>query len=432
MNLFYKLQAYIKSKLIIKNFIWLFISEFFSKGIMFFLAIILARYLGTDGYGRFNFSLSFTALFAILADFGLSTLLIREISRKQEQLDGYLDHLISLKVITSLVSSIILFITATVIDQSTDIKSLIYVFAIYTIASSFNDFLRSIFRSFQKMQYEAYSKFFQSFTLFCLILFFIFQKISLQGIVVIYAIVAVLTIFFNAYFVFKETRKSFTFKVEPRVFKEIIAMSWPFAVSSFFVLIYMKIDVLMLGSLNKDVNAVGIYSAIYNFLYTFAFFPDMVVNTVYPSMSRFYHQKEVRTLKIFYKKLFWIFFGTGALLVLASYVFPRFIISIVFGEAFIGGAGVLSVISLAVFISFISHANLVFMNSVNLEKKYLYSTFGAAILNVALNYYLIPRYSMLGAAWATVISETVGFGYCCYAIYIKNKYELSSSHDIVA
>lgn len=427
MKIIKKLQEYIKSKLIVKNFIWLFISEFFSKGVMFFLAIILARYLGANNYGKFNFALAYTALFSILADFGLSTLLIREVSRNSERRDDYLDHVITLKIVMSIISSVAIVLSAIFINQPTEIKNFIYIFAIYTIASSFNDFLRSIFRSFQKMQYEAYSKFFQSLVLFTLILIFIFQKIDTKGIVIIYTIVAILTILFNIFFVFKKTKSIFKFRANKTILKEIVKMSWPFAVSSFFVLIYMKIDVLMLGTLNKNDSVVGIYSAIYNFLYTFAFFPDMVVNTVYPSMSHFYHNSDIRTLKKYYFNVFKIFFLSGSLLVLASFLFPKTIIMIVFGKEFITGAGTLSIISLAVFISFISHANLVFMNSVNLERKYLYSTIAAALLNVGLNFYFIPRFSMLGAAWSTVISEIVGFSYCCYAISIKNKYELSKS-----
>ena len=61
------------NKILFKNSFWLLGSEFLNKIMMFLLTIILARYLGSEGYGQLSVSLSFTGLFVIIADFGIST-----------------------------------------------------------------------------------------------------------------------------------------------------------------------------------------------------------------------------------------------------------------------------------------------------------------------------------------------------------------------
>ena len=56
-------------------------AELVNKVIMFSLTIIITRYLGAEGYGQFAFAMGFTSLFFIFADFGISTLAVKEIAR---------------------------------------------------------------------------------------------------------------------------------------------------------------------------------------------------------------------------------------------------------------------------------------------------------------------------------------------------------------
>jgi O-antigen/teichoic acid export membrane protein len=67
----------------------------------FFFTVFTARYLGAEGYGVLAFALAFTGIFAVLSDMGLSTLMIREISRNPNLVRKFVrlsktDHLYSL------------------------------------------------------------------------------------------------------------------------------------------------------------------------------------------------------------------------------------------------------------------------------------------------------------------------------------------------
>jgi O-antigen/teichoic acid export membrane protein len=48
----------------------------------------LARYLGADGFGVLSFAISITAIFGILVDMGLSTLMIREVTRDKPKINN--------------------------------------------------------------------------------------------------------------------------------------------------------------------------------------------------------------------------------------------------------------------------------------------------------------------------------------------------------
>ena len=62
------------------NFLSLTSGEIISKILQIFIFIYLARALGKDDFGIFSFGISFAFIIVIIANFGLSTLLVREIS----------------------------------------------------------------------------------------------------------------------------------------------------------------------------------------------------------------------------------------------------------------------------------------------------------------------------------------------------------------
>ncbi len=71
---------------IIKNSIFLILSQIFSKIFNFGLILVLTRLLGTSGYGLYSFSFSYVSLFVVLTHLGITNLLVREIARNKEEI----------------------------------------------------------------------------------------------------------------------------------------------------------------------------------------------------------------------------------------------------------------------------------------------------------------------------------------------------------
>ena len=58
---------------------------------------ITTRYLGTAGYGRFSLALSFVQLFAVVADAGLTTIVVRELAQRPERASSLLGSALALR-----------------------------------------------------------------------------------------------------------------------------------------------------------------------------------------------------------------------------------------------------------------------------------------------------------------------------------------------
>src|SRR6185503_16083283 len=84
---------------IFKNTFWLLGAEVFTKIIGFFTVIWLARHYGPAAFGKFEYALSVVSIFAIFADFGFSTLIIRDIARDKSKLAQYIDNILVIKFV---------------------------------------------------------------------------------------------------------------------------------------------------------------------------------------------------------------------------------------------------------------------------------------------------------------------------------------------
>ena len=85
-----------------KNISVLFLAQVISYILAFFYTIYAARYLGVSGFGILSFALAFTMIFAVMADLGLSTLLVRDVSRDVMILKKYLGNMALMKGIIGL------------------------------------------------------------------------------------------------------------------------------------------------------------------------------------------------------------------------------------------------------------------------------------------------------------------------------------------
>ena len=137
------------------NFLVLAFSEFFSKAMQLVVFVYIARILGKESFGIFSFGLAFGLLAAIIADFGLSSLIVREISRSRKDAEKYLSNAVAIKMVLSLITAVISYLLLSIIGYGSQEKTIAYVMLAFAILQTFTDIYCSIFRAFERMHYDA-------------------------------------------------------------------------------------------------------------------------------------------------------------------------------------------------------------------------------------------------------------------------------------
>ncbi len=110
------------------------------------------------------------------------------------------------------------------------------------------------------------------------------------------------------------------------------------------------------------------------------------------------------------KKLFWVLIFVSLITALPTTILSKYLITIIFGTGFLGALTVLQIYvwsNIGAALNMLAQQILV---AENLTKIISMTTFLGMITNIVLNIFLIPKYGMAGAAFASLISYLIPFG----------------------
>lgn len=409
---YYLAQNYTPNQTIFKNTFWLFLAEFFRNGIRFLIQIFIARKLGAEGFGLFAFALSFAGIFAFLADFGFSTLVLRNIARDKTEMKEYFDNIIFIKTVLGLAVFLLIILSAQLLsfDESTEI--LIYLAGAISIINTFSDFFRSFFRAFEKMQWEAFSKIGEGILLALVIGFLIFNNAGLKEIFYGYIATEIIILIVNLLilkFRFLKEGLFKRYKINRDKIKFILKESLPLVFSAVFISIYYNIDQIMLGIISTKTE-LGYYSAAQRIIYGLSMFYMIILISFSPQITYFF-KEDKKQLKLLLEKMNKIMLALAIPIGIGGTVFAPEIINFIFGNEYSRSIFAFQILIWSQAVVFVSacYGNALVM--CNKQNKYLCGVALGAAVNIILNYMLIIKYSLYGAALATVITQLAVFAY---------------------
>jgi len=181
--------------------------------------------------------------------------------------------------------------------------------------------------------------------------------------------------------------------------------SWPLLLSSIAVVVYMKIDQIMLGQMVGD-EAVGIYSAAVRVSEVWYFIPTTIVASVFPAILN----ARSRSKEEYYKKmqqLFDLMLLLSICIALPMTFLSESVVRILFGEAYLAASTVLTIhiwTSIFVFLGVVSSKWFIAEDKQILS---LQRTIIGALFNIFLNFLLIPQLGMFGAAFSTLLAQFI-------------------------
>jgi len=151
-------------------------------------------------------------------------------------------------------------------------------------------------------------------------------------------------------------------------------------------------------------EAVGQYAAAVRISEAWYFIPIVITNSLFPSIVNAKKQSEdlyYTRLQNLYTFMVWMAIAVAVPMTFLS----GWIINVLFGSEYSQAANVLKIHIWAGVFVFLGVAFSKFLISENFTKKAFARTFIGAIMNVSLNYFMIPKFGISGAAIATLLSQ---------------------------
>lgn len=368
----------------------------------------VSRVLGVEGLGKFQYCTSVISYFVLFASLGIGTYAVRECAKHREDRGRFsqlVKEIFAINLITTTIVYMVLggFFIAGAFEGRNDIM---FVCSFCVIGSTLC--VDWIYQALEQYVYISI----RTIIFQALALVLTFWLVKSEKDVLVYTIIYVFSSYGYCFFNLFQMRKYIDIRGSRRLhlkrhLKPIIVIFG----STLSVSIYMNMDMVMLGIFCGDYQ-VGLYSAAVKINNVVKIIINSISVVLLPRLVEYISKGE----KEEYEKLFKKGADLNLFLSIAStvglFVLIRPIILLFSGRNYLAAVWTGRVLALRLVFSALDN---IFYNQVLIptenENKAFIGTAAGAVSNLVLNAILIPIYQEMGAAIATVISESVVFFY---------------------
>jgi len=386
----------------LKNTSWVLGERILRIFVALFIGVWVARYLGPENFGILSYAQSFVAIFSAFSSLGLNNVLVRELVKTPENRNVFLGTSFGLQTVGSTILMLCLIVSIYLNDNEALTNQIIIILGLLTFLKSFG-VITSYFQSVVKSR------------------FVVIPSIISLGISSILKVVLILKGFPLIYFVyvlvfdivfitsgqifnyFKNGYSVLKWKFSWGKAKYLLRDSWPLILSSIMISIYMKIDQVMIKEL-MDNDSVGQYAAAVKLSQAWYFVPSVICASLFPAIVNA-KMKSAQLYKTRLQKLYNLMVLLAFSLVIPTMLFSEWLVDLTYGPEYQLTAKVLSVHVLAGVFVFLGVSNSKWLLNENLQKYGTLCLSLGMITNVVLNFVLIPEIGIIGAAYATLISQ---------------------------
>jgi PST family polysaccharide transporter len=387
---------------IIGNMGWLFMDKFLRMGAGLFVGAWIARYLGPDQFGLLNFSVAFAALFGAFATLGLDGIVVRELVKNAERQNEIMGSAFALKLICGAITPLVCLLAILLMHG----RETLMLWLVGLSAAAFIFQSANVIDFYFQARVQSRNTVIAANGAFILItlvkIFLVLAAAPLVAFAWAAFGEAVLTAAFLLVAYQANHHNMRDWRYDGLVARELLRDSWPLLFAGLAVLLYMRLDVVMLQQMAGD-REVGIYAAATRISEVWYFLPAVIVASVSPSIIKSHGTDPrlyIRKLQRLYFLMAWLAIGLSLPISLAS----GWIVKLLYGVQFKEAGPVLAIhlwASVAVFLGVASSQYLLVEQQ---QKISFYRTLIGVICNIVLNLFLIPRLGAMGAAIATVVS----------------------------
>lgn len=395
----------------LSNTSWLFAEKIFRISIGLFIIIWLARYLGPEQFGTFNYTLSFVAIFGVFSSLGLDKLVTKELLSNPENSNQIMGTSFALRFM----GAILLIPLATFsISRIRPDNELIFIMVII-VSSSFLfssfEIIKYWFESHVQAKYSAIIDAIVIFTSSIIKIILILLEAPLITFAWVVLVESIILAIGLIVIYIKKSNKISAWQVSFEKAKYLLKEAYPLVLSGAVFVLFTRIDQVMLGSMVGD-EAVGIYAAATKISEGWMFIPAIIATSLFPAMLNarknnysIYLQRTQHLLNLMV--VLGVSVAIGILFVASPFM------NLIFGESYSQSSSILIIHIWGMVFNAVSIISFRYFIAEGLQIYSFYRAFAGLIINIILNYLLIPIYGVVGAAIATAISQGV-------AVYLLN------------
>ena len=362
---------------------------------------VLTRYLGPDEYGRYTLALMYMQLFGVLADVGLYTTFVREISKRPARTNELVGNVLTLRLLLSIVVIAVAAGISLLLPYAPDVRVAILLaggpLLFGMVTSTFVGVLQSGLRMGRAVVGEVLGRA-AALGLALLVAgldlgFYAVMGAAAGGAFVALVVTWRLTV----------GLASIRFRRDAAVWRALLTAALPLGLALAINALYFRADTLII-SLYEPYGQVGLYTLAYRILELVLVVGTIFLNTTFPLLSEAVANDEPRARRTIQLSTD-LFVIMGVPLVAGGLLLAPEIVELAAGEEFEGAAEPLRILLVAGALAWVNGVFGFALIAKERQASALWLNGAALAFNLGLNFLLIPRYGIVVAAIVTVASE---------------------------
>jgi O-antigen/teichoic acid export membrane protein len=397
---------------ILSNTGWLFADRILRMPISLVVGVWTARYLGLEQFGQLNYAIAWVSILTAIASLGLDSIAVRELVLEPQSKNSILGTTFFLKLIGGIITWLLV-LSSSQLFLSKDSLTL-WLLGILSAGAVFQsvETIDLWFQSQVKSNHAVMGKTI-GFILINLVKVILIQtKAPLVG----FAWAGLGEVFLGAIsliVVYKISGNNiFKWEFNFEKAKKLLNDSYPLIFSGLLIMIYMRVDQIMISIMRGD-EELGLYSAAVKIAELFYFIPMAIASSTLPSIV------EARKISenLFYKrlqKLYVAMVAIGYTTAIPISIVSGWLMIKLYGNDFSRSGGMLSILVWAGIFVNIGIARSSFFTVMNWTKLHLFTVLLGVITNIILNLILIPKFGGIGASLATLVAYWIATHLSCF------------------
>lgn len=375
----------------------------------FVLFVYAARVLGAQDFGLFSYAATLAALALVGMDLGLNMLFVREGAQQPRVVGDYAGTLLVLKL--TLAGLVLLALLGFCIAKghADNLIALVLAVALVQIFWGLSELGVAGLNALERMDQEALVK--STGRLAALILAggLLFWGAGIWGLV--WGLILA-----NAYAAglslwLLKKRAGFHLKMERGFFAFLLREALPLALSNIFILVFVRIDIVMLELMGHPYEEIGWYAAGVRVIDGVGMIPTLVAGASLPVLSALAKQDMGKTAHL-YRQVQRLLLMVGLPAAVGLWGVRHHLALDVFGPEYTQTARAFWWLAPVLAFLFVNFLQLNTLTALGKQKMCALATGLCVLVNVGLNLWLIPAHGFMGAAAATLVTEMVLFGLC--------------------
>jgi O-antigen/teichoic acid export membrane protein len=367
---------------------------------------IITRYLGPTLYGRYALALAYIQLFGVLADVGLFAIVVREISKRPEETSRLVGNAMTLRALVSLVVVVLALLVSLALPYTPQVRVAIVIAAVPFVLGLLQHSLVTVFQARLRMDRAAIADVAGRAAALATVGGVILLDGGFYLVVASAAVGAAVALALSAALV--RPLAAIRFAAEPAVWRILVVAALPLGIALTLNEVYFRADTLII-SLYKSDRQVGLYALAWRVYELVALVPAVLMTSVFPLLSRYVEESEERARRLL-QAASDVLWSLGLPLAAGGIVLAPGIVELAGGSSFAAAAEPLRLLLPAGALAYVNGLFGYALIAKNRQRDALWLNVVGLVLNLSLNFALVPRYGIVAAAAVTLGCEVVILG----------------------